>query len=67
MPNRNVETGLEETEKVALTAEQRGEHSRLVPQGLFPLPCPSLEGVGRGVRVFEDRACGHFPDWWVVR
>ena len=31
-------TELEETEKVVLMARQRGEYSRLVPQGLAPLP-----------------------------
>ena len=41
MPNRNAETELQETEKVALIARQRREHSRLAPQGL----CPHL---GRG-------------------
>ena len=52
MPNRNVKTELEETEKVALIARQRGEHSRLVPQGL----CPLLEGIVRSLTVFEERA-----------
>ena len=33
---RKVETDLKETEKVALIAKQRGEHSRQVPQGLGP-------------------------------
>ena len=47
MPNRNVESELEETEKVALIARQRGGHSRLVPQGL----CPTLEGEVRSLRV----------------
>ena len=41
MPNRNVETELEETEKVSLIARQRGEPSRLLPPGLCPPP--SLE------------------------
>lgn len=36
VPDRNSETELGETEKVVLIARQRGEHSRLVPQG----PCP---------------------------
>ena len=38
MPIINAETELEETEKVVLMARQRGEYSRLVPQGLAPLP-----------------------------
>ena len=36
MPNRNLVIELEETENVALIARQRGEQSRLVPQGLCP-------------------------------
>ena len=50
MPNRKVETKLEET-KSSFNWRQRGEHSRLVPQGL----CPNLEGVVRSLRVFEEQ------------
>ena len=50
MPNRNAATELEETEKVALIARQRGEHGRRVPQRL----CPSLEGVVRNLIVFKE-------------
>ena len=54
MPNGNMESELEEAEKVALVTRQRGEHSRLVPQGL----CAPLEGAVRVVRcliVFEEQ------------
>lgn len=40
--NRDMETELEETERVALMDRQKGEHSRLVPQVL----CPPPLGVG---------------------
>ena len=49
---------MEETEKVVLIARQRGEHSRLVPQGL----CPPLEGVVRGRRVLEELGIIKFMD-----
>ena len=47
MPNRNAETKLEDTEKVTLVFRQRGETSRLVPQGRSPL-------VGRWDRVMRS-------------
>ena len=53
MLNRNAETELEETEEVALISRQRGEHSRLVPQGLAPPP--PLEGVVRSLLEFEKQ------------
>ena len=66
MPNRNAETELEETQKVAWIAKQRGEHSRLVPQGLCPLP----KAVVRNLRVLERPGCDEVPNvfligrWW---
>ena len=65
MPNRNTETALEETEKVALIARWRGEHGRWVPQEL----CPSLEGVLRS-QSLGGAGRGQFMDtvliggWW---
>ena len=53
MLNRNAETELEETEKVALIARQRGKHRRLVPQRLYPHP--PLEGVVRSLILFEEQ------------
>ena len=41
MPDRNAETELEETEKIALIARQRGEHS-----GLGLKDCVSCLGAG---------------------
>jgi len=38
-------------QKSSLDARQRGEHSRLVPQGL----CSTLEGVVRSLTVFEEQ------------
>ena len=42
IPNRNMETELEETEKSSFNLQAKGEHSRPVPRGL----CPA--GVGGG-------------------
>ena len=58
MPNRNVETELEETEKVALILRKRGEHSRLVLKDCAPHP---LEGVVRIRTVFVEQ--GVISSW----
>ena len=54
MPNRNAETELEETEKVALIARRGGDYSRLVSQGLCA-PATPLEGVGRSLTMLEEQ------------
>ena len=67
MPSRNLETELEETEKVALVARQREEHSRLVPPGLCPWPplkgseeSYSVWGTGHG-QLLDILLIG---GWW---
>ena len=62
MLNRNSDTVLEETEKIALIARQRGEHSRMVPQRL----CLCSEGVVRSLTVFEDPGVIKFIDIFLI-
>ena len=56
--NIKVEEELEEREKVALIARQRGEPSRLEPPGLG---LPSEVQVVRSLRVFEEQ--GVISSW----
>ena len=51
LPNRNMQTELEETEKEVLIVRPRG------PQGLWP----TLEGVVKSLRVFEEQ--GVISSW----
>ena len=72
MPNRNAETELEETEKVALIARQRGKRSRLVRKGLCQVGgggeggC-SEESYSVGGARRDQLPCGHSSDCVVVR
>ena len=49
-------------EKVCLIFRQRGEHSRLVPQGLWP----PLEGVVRSLTVFKFSRCDQLMNIFLI-
>ena len=55
MPNRNMETELEETENVALIARERGNTAG---RGSRTVPPPSLEWVASSLTVLEEQSVG---------